>query len=118
LVLLPFERQQTGRMQKRGIHIEESMAKDSATEENEEIARLIKSTQLQVRSGHAILTPNAEAASKAFLAYYFANCGGLEPARILKYAEEFAKTTGLLAMPAMESKIVARLGLEGLLKIE
>lgn len=116
-MLLPFERQQSSRMQKRGIRVEETVLEDIVVDEQEEMARTIKSTQLRVRSGHSVLTPNAEAASKAFLAYYVGK-SGLEPARILKYADEFAQSTGLLEMPVMESKIVAKLGLEGLLNVE
>ncbi len=69
-----------------------------------------------MRSGHGILTPNAEAASKAFLAYYIANYGDLDPAQVLEYATDFAMHIGLLEIPPIESKLVVRLGLEGLLK--
>lgn len=119
-MLLPFERRQTDRFRKRGIQIEvdESATQESDMDNKEDIVRVINSAQLQVRSGHAILTPNAEAASRAFLAYYIANSEGLKPAAILEYAQEFAQCTGLLEMPAMESKLAARLGLEGLLKVE
>jgi len=97
--------------------MDESKVEDVASSD-EDTAALVRSTQLQVRSGHAILTPNAEAASRAFLAYYMANAGGLSPQQILNYAEEFAIGAGLVEMPAMESKIVSRLGLDGLLRTD
>jgi len=78
----------------------------------------IKLAQLQVRSGHATLTPNAEAASRAFLAYYMANRGELDPAKVVEYATEFALQTGLTDIPPLESKLVSRLGLEGLVQTE
>ena len=107
------------RIRKRGILLEEHVDEDSSPGEiMENMDKKIKSTQLRVRGGHSILTPNAQAASRAFLAYYVPNGGGLEPARILKYAEQFAKSTGLVEMPAMESQLVARLGLQGLIKVE
>lgn len=115
LVLLPFERQQIKNMQRKGMDVNEDMLGEVAQSQDGDVAALIRSTQLQVRSGHAILTPNAEAATRAFLAYYIANSGGLEPKQVLQHAEEFAQGTGLVEIPAMESKIASRLGLEGLL---
>jgi hypothetical protein len=110
-VLLPFERNQIDKLSRRGVQVE---AIDLNNQQ--EITENVRATQLQVRSGHSILTPNAEAASKAFLAYYIANRGGLDPKDIVDYATDFAIHTGLLEMPSMESKLVAKLGLEGLLK--
>lgn len=111
LVLMPFERQQIDTIIKRRVQMEKyNFVK------NHEIPQQIKSVQLQVRSGHTILTPNAEAACKAFLAYYIANCRDLDAEQVVKYATDFALHIGLLEVPPMESKHVARLGLEGLVK--
>lgn len=97
---------------------ETSLEGNSSRENDEELSAAIQSAQLQVRSGHAILTPNAEAASRAFLAYYIANDSGEGPKQILSYAEDFALGAGLVEMPPMEAKVVARLGLEGMLKAQ
>ena len=111
---MPFESKQIDKLSRRGVQIETIVTLDP--NDQREITEKVKSTQLQVRSGHSILTPNAEAASKAFLAYYIANRGDLAPKEIVEYSTEFARHTGLLEMPAIESKLVAKLGLEGLLK--
>lgn len=114
-VLLPFERNQLGKLSKRGVQIQTIDDDWLDSKDQREIAENVRSTQLQVRSGHAILTPNAEAASKAFLVYYLSNSGNLDPKVIVEYSTEFAIHTGLLELPPIESKLVARLGLDGLL---
>ena len=81
--------------------------------ERHEVEKLLEPAQLQIRSGHSLLTPNAESAYRAFLAYYVANSGGLNPTQILQYANEFALEMGLVELPPIESKIAARLGLQG-----
>ena len=114
---MPFERNQIDKFSKRGVQLEK--LEDNLDPNNQrEITEKLMSTQLQVRSGHGILTPNAEAASKAFLAYYIGNRGDLDPKVIVECATEFARHTGLLEMPPMESKLVAKLGLEGLVKTD
>lgn len=79
---------------------------------------MIQSARRLVRSGHAVLTPNAEAACRSFLAYYVANSGGLEPSEMLLHIKDFAEATGLATIPTIESKIATRLGLKGLVRTE
>jgi ATP-dependent RNA helicase MSS116, mitochondrial len=114
VVLLPFER---NRMEilKRGLEIEED---DDLPNLGKDSLETISSVREQVRCGHAVLTPSAESASRAFLAYYIANAGNLEPAHMLQYAKDFASGTGLADIPAMDAKIITKLGLEGLIKTE
>ena len=112
---MPFERNQLDKLSRRGVQVE-TIVDTLDPNDQRKITEKVKSTQLQVRSGHSILTPNAEAASKAFLAYYSANRGDLAPKEIVEYSNEFARHMGLLKMPPMESRLVAKLGLEGLLQ--
>ena len=118
IVLLPFERNRIDKMLKRRLDIEEEDDDDVANRGMHGVDMMIKSVQEQIRSGHTVLTPSAEAASRAFLAYYIGNPGDMQPAQALQYAKEFAQGTGLADMPAMDAKIVAKLGLERLLKNE
>lgn len=113
-MLLPFEHVQLKGMQKRGIELEEEdeinlIAENGTTTQKREAARL------QIRSGHALLTPNAESACRAFLAYYIGS-SSLQSAEVFRHAEEFMLSTGLTEMPAIESKIARRLGIEGLVR--
>lgn len=75
----------------------------------------LEAARLKVRSGHAVLTPSAEAAYKSFLAHYI-NSGQNAPSVMLKYGNQLAACTGLSSIPAFEAKIASRLGLEGLAK--
>lgn len=104
-VLMPFERNR--------------MNLDMRNEAHVHIADFIertKSAQLQIRSGHLILTPSAESACRAFLAYYIANARDIEPRQMLQHVNDFATGVGLAGVPRMDSKIIAKLGLEGLLQ--
>ena len=114
LVLMPFERESLATARRRGIQedlemfgILEDSGRNSASE-------LIEPTLARIRSGHNVLTPNAEAAYRAFLAYYIGNSGALDPSKVLTYASDFAFCSGLPELPAIESKVASRLGLEGL----
>lgn len=111
MVLLPFEQKQLAGIRQLGIQpdLEETHPLDQSTEE------LVEAARLKIRSGHAILTPNAEAAYKAFLAHYI-NSGEMEPSEILRYGNQFASCTGLSSIPPIEPKVASRLGLEGMVE--
>lgn len=67
--------------------------------------------RLKVRSGHSVLTPGAESAATAFLAYYAANPGLLNATEIYGETEMFALSLGLLAIPVVEASILKKLGI-------
>jgi hypothetical protein len=115
-VLLPFEKKQLKSVRRRGIQQDLESAEWIERAEGQAIQDLLEPARLQIRSGHVLLTPNAEAAYRAFLAYYIAKPDGLGPSKILESANEFAISTGLAALPAIESKVASRLGLEGLVE--
>lgn len=77
----------------------------------------LEATRFKVRSGHVVLTPSAEAAYKAFLAYYIgATKNGtasrkVGPSEILRYAEEFAVATGLSGVPHLDPVLESKLRL-------
>jgi ATP-dependent RNA helicase MSS116 len=116
IVFLPFERSRMGKMFKRRSEIEEDDDDEATNPEGQSSLEMIKAVQEQVRSGHAVLTPSAEAATRAFLAYYIGTATDMQPAQVLQYAKDFAHGTGLADIPDMDAKIIAKLGLEGLLK--
>jgi hypothetical protein len=103
-------------MFKRRSEIEEDDDDEATNPEGQSSLEMIKAVQEQVRSGHAVLTPSAEAATRAFLAYYIGTATDMQPAQVLQYAKDFAHGTGLADIPDMDAKIIAKLGLEGLLK--
>mmetsp|Transcript_28692 Transcript_28692/g.60124 ORF Transcript_28692/g.60124 Transcript_28692/m.60124 type:complete len:708 (+) Transcript_28692:95-2218(+) len=92
----------------------------------------LESTRLKVRSGHVVLTPGAEAAYKTFLAHYIATINApnrtkkgtkknvskdkpgneLQPSKILAFAEDFAKGTGLADIPDLEEEFLSKLGVQ------
>lgn len=109
LVLLPWE--QLANIRKLDILPDSSMKKSLTQSTND----LLEELQSKIRSGHVILTPNAEAAYRAFLAHYI-TMGEIEATEVLEYANQFASSTGLSDIPPIESKVAARLGLEGLVK--
>ena len=107
MILLPWEKLANIRQ----LHIlPDSTMKDSLEKST---TNLVEELQSKIRSGHAILTPNAEAAYKAFLAHYI-KMGEMESSEVLDYANQFATSTGLSTIPAIESKVATRLGLEGM----
>ena len=115
IVLMPFERNRIDKMLIRRLEIEEDDG-DGAANPGMYRLEMIKSVQEKIRSGHTVLTPSAEAASRAFLAYYIGIAGDLQPAQAIEYAKDFAHGTGLADMPAMDAKVIAKLGLERFLK--
>eukprot|EP00980_Cylindrotheca_fusiformis_P015837 scaffold4637_cov128-Cylindrotheca_fusiformis.AAC.8 len=110
LVLLPFEKNLLSGKRQLGIRAdvqEFDAGLDQCTEEK------IEETRLKIRSGHATLTPNAEAAYKAFLAHHI-NSGEIEPSEVLRYGKQLATCTGLQYTPTIDPKVASRLGLEGM----
>ena len=89
----------------------------------------LESTRLKIRSGHVVLTPNAEAAYKTFLAHYIATISPpnrkknsnnnnkgktenqLQSSKILAYGEDFARGTGLANIPELDEEFLSKLGL-------
>ena len=132
-MLLPFEKDSLKRIKRRlGSNIQPLQEPKSLSSFSEgvHIQDLIEQTQSRIRSGHAVLTPSAEAAYSAFLAYYMANnCNSnassktkkkalKSAAEIVDYANQFSKCTGLMHPPTLDSKTVSRIGIEGLVKEE
>ena len=117
LVLLPFERHRMKTVRKRGIQQDSELTDSLTLSKLKEFEGVLEPTQARIRSGHVLLTPNAEAAYRSFLAYYIANSVGLEPFKVLEYANEFAFSTGLAELPSIESKIATRLGIIGLVAV-
>jgi ATP-dependent RNA helicase MSS116 len=111
LVLLPFEEQCISSLC-RGVQLDVDVAlsleEDSA---REKIGKLLEPVRRRIRSRQAALSPGAEAAYLAFLAYYIADSNGLEPAQVLEFAKTFAYSSGMAALPSLESKLASRLGL-------
>jgi hypothetical protein len=113
---MPFEKNNLKTARRRGVQQDWEVAdllEDSGLQDVDDLLEPIRS---RIRSGHVPLTPNAESAYRAFLAYYIAKSGGLEPHRMLDCANEFAFSTGLAELPSIESKVASRLGLEGLVE--
>lgn len=94
----------------------------------------LEPTRLKIRSYHVVLTPSAQAAYVSFLAHYIAtastsNPNGnrknnssrsrsrskaknkLQPSRILAYADDFARGTGLASIPELDETFATKLGL-------
>jgi ATP-dependent RNA helicase MSS116 len=115
-VLLPFERDQLKRIARLGIQPDSEVMDLASKSKLEEVKAQLAPTRLRIRSGHAVLTPTAEAAYTAFLAYYMANSKGLKAREIVKYADDFALSTGLIQAPTIDQKTVSRLGIEGLVE--
>jgi ATP-dependent RNA helicase MSS116 len=103
-------------MRRRRIPLDSEVGSLLEESGRKELDELLESTRLRIRSGHSQLTPSAEAAYRAFLAYYIANSGGLAPTLILESANEFALSAGLAELPSIESKVASRLGLGGLVE--
>lgn len=111
---MPFEKRSLNYARKRGVRLDEAAC--DLLEGLSEQAQNIEQARLRIRSGHSLLTPSAESAYRAFLAYYIANSDGLEPSRVVDCAKEFAFSTGLSELPSIESKIALRLGIDGLVE--
>jgi ATP-dependent RNA helicase MSS116 len=79
----------------------------------------LESTQMKIRSGHAVLTPSAEAAYKAFAGHYLSTrpsikrkkSSGLKPGDMHCYAVDFANATGLMQLPDLDEEIAADISL-------
>jgi len=104
-------------VRKRGIQQDSELTDSLTLSKLKEFEGVLEPTRARIRSGHVLLTPNAEAAYRSFLAYYIANSVGLEPFKVLEYAKEFAFSTGLAELPSIESKIATRLGIIGLVAV-
>jgi superfamily II DNA/RNA helicase len=94
----------------------------------------LEPTRLKIRSYHVVLTPSAQAAYISFLAHYIATAttsspngnrknssnnsrsrskaqNKLQPSRILAYADDFARGTGLASIPELDENFATKLGL-------
>ncbi|CAJ1940154.1 unnamed protein product [Cylindrotheca closterium] len=109
LIALPFEEKQLDSITRFDLHLDSGdfSALDHKTNE------MVETAKSKIKSGHAVLTTNAEAACKAFLSYY-SGYGSLKPADVVRYSEEFALGIGLSTVPPVESKVAERLGVQGL----
>jgi hypothetical protein len=101
-------------LRRRGIEPDTYVAELSDAGESGEIQQLLEPIRQRIRGRHTTLTPSAQAAYRAFLAYYVAKSGGLESAEVLEHAKTFAYSMGLAELPPLEAKIASRLKLEGL----
>lgn len=109
LIALPFEKKQLDAIARNDLQLDSG---DFSALDQKTIA-MVETAKSKIKSGHVILTTNAEAACKAFLSYY-SDFGKLSPADVVRYSREFALDIGLSTVPPIESKIAARLGLQGL----
>ena len=98
---MPFEKSNLKAARRRGVQQDWEVA-DLLEESSgrQDVDDLLEPTRTRIRSGHVPLTPNAESAYRAFLAYYMAKSGGLAPHRMLECANEFAFSTGLAELPS------------------
>jgi superfamily II DNA/RNA helicase len=96
----------------------------------------LEPTRLKIRSYHVVLTPSAQAAYISFLAHYIATAttsspngnrknnssnsrsrsrskaqNKLQPSKILAYADDFARGTGLASIPELDETFATKLGL-------
>mmetsp|Transcript_28216 Transcript_28216/g.68678 ORF Transcript_28216/g.68678 Transcript_28216/m.68678 type:complete len:319 (-) Transcript_28216:38-994(-) len=108
LIALPFEEEQLDAIARFDLQLDSGDFSVLDHKTNE----MVETAKSKIKSGHVVLTTNAEAACKAFLSYY-SGFGRLNPADVVSYSREFALGIGLSTVPAIESKVAARLGLQG-----
>ena len=109
VVALPFEEEQLDTIARSDLHLDSG----EFSELDHKTYAKVETAKSKIKSGHVVLTTNAEAACKAFLSYY-SGFGKLKPAEVVSYSREFALGIGLSNVPPIESKVAARLGLQGL----
>ena len=100
-------------IRRRGVERDEHMPLTVERSKQQEIHDMMETVRRKIRSRHSTLFPSAQAACRAFLAYYVAKSEGLEPAEIVKHAQSLARGFGLDTLPPMEAKLVSKLNLEG-----
>ena len=111
LILLPFEKQRLKSPKLQDIQPDRELnAYLHDASQQEETEKSIAPVQFMIQSGHVDLSSNAEAAYKAFLAYYIANSKGLSPSKVLVLANTFASQIGLSQLPSIDPDLAKRLG--------
>ena len=116
MVLLPFETNRIKNLRQRGVQEDDTMAQLSRLSNAGHVNELLEPIRLRIRSNHKQLTPVAQTAYRAFLAYYIANATNLKPAEVVEYASSFAVDSGLASLPPLEAKFVSKLKLDGLVE--
>jgi ATP-dependent RNA helicase MSS116 len=107
LVLLPFETTSLGTMSKRRISKDDEFTR--IVESSPETEKLMEPVQKLIRSGHAVLSPSAESAYKAFLAYYTATDRGTKGAELMECGAMIARSVGLVKLPEISEQLEDKL---------
>ncbi len=128
LVLLPFEKNERKKPQRKRGGGQVSYRNDESLEEDVELASWLRQpdslyqrceeelepTLSKVRSGHVVLTPGAQASYKTFLAHYTTPSnrkGSKNTSEILNHAQDFVEGAGLAHIPKLDEDFASKLGL-------
>lgn len=98
LVLLPFEKKAL-----KEIDLQRLICVN--IEDHKDLMDKVDFAQNLVRSGHPLLTPNAEAAYLAFVAYYMTSKGMGSRDDVVDAAKVFAQIIGLPKLPDLRGKL-------------
>jgi hypothetical protein len=107
LVLLPFEASSVRDMNRRRISKDDEFTR--ILESSPETEKLMEAVKKLVRSGHAVLSPSAEAAYKAFLAYYAATGHGVKGTELMEFGAMIARSVGLVKLPSLSEQLGEKL---------
>jgi ATP-dependent RNA helicase MSS116 len=107
LVLLPFETSTVRDMSKRRISKDDEYTR--IVESSPEIETLMEPVKKLIRSGHAVLSPSAEAAFKAFLAYYAATERSTKGTELMEFGAMIARSVGLVKLPSLSEQLEEKL---------
>jgi hypothetical protein len=107
LVLLPFETSSLSGMGKRRISRDDEYT--SIVESSPETEKLMEPVKKLIRSGHAVLSPSAESAYKAFLAYYAATGHGTKSTDLMECGAMIARSVGLVKLPSISEQLGEKL---------
>jgi hypothetical protein len=107
LVLLPFETSSLRDMSRRRISKDDEFTR--IVESSPETEKLMETVKKLIRSGHAVLSPSAEAAFKAFLAYYAATEHGTKGTDLMEFGVMIARSVGLVKLPSISEQLGEKL---------
>lgn len=107
LVLLPFEASSLRDMSKRRISKDDEYTR--IIESSPETEKLMEPVQKLIKSGHSVLSPSAESAYKAFLAYYAATGHGTKGTELMECGAMIASSVGLVKLPSLSEQLGGKL---------
>lgn len=107
LVLLPFESDAAATMSRTRIAKDAKYA--GIIESSAESEHLLEPVKKLIRSGHVVLTSNAETAYKAFVAYYAGKGDVTNGNELLESAALIARCVGLVELPPIAETLTEKL---------